>query len=113
LQFISTALDGKVGERNLIRVAVDDGWHSKKVGSDLIVVDVEFKVSSVVDILPLEFLVGVDEPVGCVVSGSKGDVLAVGARGGNSRASEFDTDAVVARGGVVAFVVQPDEIGYP
>jgi hypothetical protein len=55
----------------------------------------------------------VNKPVGSIVSGSKRDVLAIGARRGNGRASEFNTDAVVARGGVVAFVVQPDEIGYP
>jgi hypothetical protein len=55
----------------------------------------------------------VNKPVGSIVSGSKRDVLAIGARRGHSRASEFDTDAVVARGRVVAFVVQPDEIGYP
>lgn len=113
LQLVGTALDGKVGEGDLIRVAVDDGGHAKVVGSDLVVVDVQFKVSSVVDIVPLQLVVGVDEPVGGVVGGLEGDVLAVRARGGDGGTGEFDTDAVVAGSRVVAFVVEPDEVGDP
>jgi hypothetical protein len=113
LQLISAALNRKVGERNLIRVSVDDRRHAEIVGSDFIVVDVQFKVSSVIDVLPLEFFVRVNQPVGSIISGCEGNVLAIGTWGRNRRASELNTDAVVTRSGIVAFVIQPDEIRHP
>lgn len=113
LQLVGTALDGKVGKRDFIRVAVDNGGHAKVVCGDLVVVDVQLKVSSVVNVVPLQLVVGVDEPVGGAVGGLEGDVLAVGAWRRDGRAGKFDTDAVVARGRVVAFVVEPNKVGDP
>lgn len=105
LQLISSTLDSKVGEWDLIRVSVDDGRQAKVIRRHLVVVDVEFEVTAVVDVLPLQFFVGVDQPVWGVVCCGECDVLTVGAGRRYGGAGELDTDAVVAGGGVVVCVV--------
>jgi len=54
----------------------------------------------------MQLWVGALEPVGVVVGGREGDVLAVGAGGGYGGAGEFDTEATCAGGGGVVGVVE-------
>jgi len=88
---VGTVGDAEVGNVDLVWVAVDDGWGTEEGGVDKVVGDLQLVVTAVVEVLPLQLLVGFDEPVGVVVGGGEGDVLAVWTWRRHGRTGEFDT----------------------
>jgi len=113
LNMIRISLDRKIRNTDLIRQSLHQTRDSKIIRRQVVIVDVQFVVATVIDVLPLEFWVRGDEPGGGGVGFGLGDVLAVGAGGGDARAGEFDADCADAGGGVVGDRVEPDEVVGP
>lgn len=84
LQHIRSTLNGEISERNFQRIAVNDRRQAEERGIDFAVRDLEFEVSAVVEVIPVQLLVVGLEPVGVVVRGLLRDVLAVWAWGADS-----------------------------
>ena len=80
LKLVCSSEDSEVGDGDLPSVPAHDGRHSKEVGIDLVVSEVEFEVTAVVQILPLQLVVCILQPSRVVVSGGKTDVRAIWAR---------------------------------
>jgi hypothetical protein len=112
-KLVLVLLDGEVGKGDLVGVTGDDCRQTKVLGLDLVVSKVQFEISAVVDLAPLQLWVVGCEPVRSVVCVLECDVLAVGRRGRDGRSCELDTQTTGAgRRGVVA-VVEPDKVGNP
>ena len=108
IQGISSAQHRKVGQADLVRVAVDNGGQAEVARVDGIVADVQLKVSAIVQLAPLQFAVGADEPGAGVVGGGDGDVLPGGAGTRYGGPGEFHANGAFASGRVVRLVVEPD-----
>jgi hypothetical protein len=80
LQSVLAALDREVGQGDLVRIASDNGRQTEERGIDLVVGDLQLEVSTVVEVVPVEFGIGALKPITVVVRGDLGDILAVRAR---------------------------------
>lgn len=105
--------DREVCQVNLVRVAAHNRRHTKVAGVDLVVTDLQLEIPAVIQVVPLELLVGVHEPRRVVVGRVYADVLAIRARTADCTACEFHTEATCSTGGRVVTVVQPDKVADP
>ena len=113
LNMVRIPLHSKIRNTNLIRQPLHQTRNAKVICRQVVVVDVQFVVAAVIDVLPLKFWVGGDEPGRGGVGFGLGDVLAVGTWGGDGGAGEFHADRAGSRGGVVVDFVEPDEVIGP
>ena len=113
VQSIFPRHDCKVGQRNLIRIAIHDRRHPEVVRLHGRLRDMQLVVAAIVEFLPLQLAVSGDEPFRGLHALGDGDVGAVRAGRGDGRAGEFDTDGAGACDWVVGVVIEPDEVGDP
>jgi hypothetical protein len=83
LESISTRLDSKVGQRDLVAVASAQVRQAEVAGLHTLGRDLQFVVAAVVAFLPLQFLVVADQEGGLVVGFGEGGVGAEGGVGGD------------------------------
>lgn len=113
LQLVCARLDSKVGERDLVRISVDNCGQTKVVGLDLVIRNVQLKVAAIINVVPLQLRIGTDKPSAGIISGGQSDILSVRARRRDGRTGELNTNTVVAEAAVVVDVVKPDKIADP
>ena len=75
VESIRAAHDCEVGQRDLVRIAVDDRRHAKVAGVDAIMTDMQLEVAAVVELAPLEFSVVGNQCTTRVVGCSNSDIL--------------------------------------
>ena len=113
IQSVGPAQNGEVGQADLIRVPVDNGWQAKVARIDRIMANLQFKVSTIIQLIPLQFAIGADEPSAGIVGCCNGDVVASGAWTRHGSTSKFHSNGAFAGSGVVGLVVEPDKIADP
>lgn len=110
---VGAAGNSEVGQGDLERSTLLDVRNAEVLSLDLLGGDLELEVAAVVSLGPLQRRGVLDDALGDLVGGRRGDVLAEGRRGGHGRSGEFDTDGAGAGVGVVGGVVEPGQVADP
>lgn len=112
-QTVVAALNSEVSQGDFPSITLLGGSHAEEMSSNLFWGDMEFKVTAVVSLRPLQRLTVSDNPLGDLVCRRNSGVLSK--RGGRADgcSAEFHTDGAGPAAGVVWAVVEPGQVTDP
>ena len=107
-EVVGTSANVELGEKQFVRVCEGVVLDTEELRVGLLAVELDLVVAAVLALGPLEVTVDVDEELGALSVLFGGEVAAVGGRGGDSGAAEFDGDRAATSSRVVGIrVVHP------
>ena len=77
LQGIGPTQYCKVRQADLIRIAVDEGWHSKVIGFYRLVTDLKLKVAAIINLRPLQLAIVLNQIIARIIGFGQSNVLTI------------------------------------